>query len=215
MTDMIFLAAAPFLALFVCESAYHPQFLKMGPGQILKNWAVWLLMELILYWLIPWRGIGLVLFFLTAVLAGIGSYFVILFRSTPVTPADLLSLNTGVAVAGAYQFHIPANGILAILAGIAGMAASLVLTASGQLSKPAFPLCWAAAAVLILGTLGLMKARVPGRMEVYANADEKVSVIVDYAHNRMSFETLFKSVKTEYPGRRIVTVQRSVRAGTL
>ena len=53
---------------------------------------------------------------------------------------------------------------------------------------------------------GLMKARVPGRMEVYSNADERVSVIVDYAHNRMSFETLFQSVKAEYPGRRIVTV---------
>ena len=53
---------------------------------------------------------------------------------------------------------------------------------------------------------GLMKARVPGRMEVYNNADEKVSVLVDYAHNRMSFETLFKSVVEEYPGRRIVTV---------
>lgn len=43
-------------------------------------------------------------------------------------------------------------------------------------------------------------------MEVYANADEKVSVIVDYAHNRLSFETLFRSVREEYPGRRIVTV---------
>ena len=53
---------------------------------------------------------------------------------------------------------------------------------------------------------GLMKARVPGRMEVYSNADEKVSVIVDYAHNRLSFETLFQSVREEYPGRRIVTV---------
>ena len=53
---------------------------------------------------------------------------------------------------------------------------------------------------------GLMKARVPGRMEVYTNADEKVSVIVDYAHNRLSFETLFQSVKEEYPGKRIVTV---------
>ena len=51
-----------------------------------------------------------------------------------------------------------------------------------------------------------MKARVPGRMEVYANADEKVTVIVDYAHNRLSFETLFQSVREEYPGRRIVTV---------
>ena len=51
-----------------------------------------------------------------------------------------------------------------------------------------------------------MKARVPGRMEVYSNADETVTAIVDYAHNRMSFETLFRSVRAEYPGRRIVTV---------
>ena len=54
--------------------------------------------------------------------------------------------------------------------------------------------------------VGLMKARVPGRMEVYSNADETVTAIVDYAHNRMSFETLFRSVQAEYPGRRIVTV---------
>ncbi|MGI5962309.1 MAG: acetylglutamate kinase [Lawsonibacter sp.] len=54
--------------------------------------------------------------------------------------------------------------------------------------------------------VGLMKARVPGRMEVYANADNTVTAIVDYAHNRMSFETLFHSVQAEYPGRRIVTV---------
>lgn len=54
--------------------------------------------------------------------------------------------------------------------------------------------------------VGLMKARVPGRMEVYANADSKVIALVDYAHNRMSFETLFASVQKEYPGRRIVTV---------
>ncbi|MFR1233137.1 MAG: hypothetical protein ACLSCQ_06125 [Evtepia gabavorous] len=46
---------------------------------------------------------------------------------------------------------------------------------------------------------GLMKARVPGRMEVYANADEKVTVIVDYAHNRLSFETLFQSVRDGIP----------------
>ena len=54
--------------------------------------------------------------------------------------------------------------------------------------------------------VGLMKARVPGRMEVYTNADGAVTAIVDYAHNRMSFETLFRSVRAEYPGRRIVTV---------
>lgn len=54
--------------------------------------------------------------------------------------------------------------------------------------------------------VGLMKARVPGRMEVYANATGDVTAIVDYAHNRMSFETLFRSVREEYPGRRIVAV---------
>jgi len=53
---------------------------------------------------------------------------------------------------------------------------------------------------------GLMKARVPGRMEIYTNANEDVIAIVDYAHNRLSFEKLFESVKAEYPGRRIVTV---------
>ena len=54
--------------------------------------------------------------------------------------------------------------------------------------------------------VGLQKARVPGRMEIYANSDDKVIAIVDYAHNRLSFEKLFASVKAEYPGRRIVTV---------
>ena len=43
-------------------------------------------------------------------------------------------------------------------------------------------------------------------MEVYSNADDTVIAIVDYAHNRMSFETLFRSVQAEYPGRRVVTV---------
>ncbi len=54
--------------------------------------------------------------------------------------------------------------------------------------------------------LGLMRARVPGRMEVYSNADSSITAIVDYAHNRMSFETLFQSARREYPGRQIVSL---------
>lgn len=53
---------------------------------------------------------------------------------------------------------------------------------------------------------GLAKARVPGRMEVFSSAGGSVTALVDYAHNRMSFETLFRSVREEYPGRQIVTV---------
>ncbi|MEG2420412.1 MAG: acetylglutamate kinase [Oscillospiraceae bacterium] len=53
---------------------------------------------------------------------------------------------------------------------------------------------------------GLLKARVPGRMEVFTNADERVTAIVDYAHNKLSFQKLFESVQQEYPGRRILIV---------
>lgn len=53
---------------------------------------------------------------------------------------------------------------------------------------------------------GLKKAKVKGRMEVYNNENNKIIAIVDYAHNKLSFEKLFESVKEEYPGRKIITV---------
>ncbi len=53
---------------------------------------------------------------------------------------------------------------------------------------------------------GLKKARVSGRMEVYTDAARNLDVIVDYAHNKMSFETLFRSTQKEYPGRKISIV---------
>lgn len=53
---------------------------------------------------------------------------------------------------------------------------------------------------------GLAHLRVPGRMEVVRSTSGKVVAIVDYAHNKLSFETLFKSVRAEYPSRRIVAV---------
>lgn len=53
---------------------------------------------------------------------------------------------------------------------------------------------------------GLKKARVSGRMEVYTNKNKKLDVIVDYAHNKMSFETLFISTQKEYPNKKITIV---------
>lgn len=47
---------------------------------------------------------------------------------------------------------------------------------------------------------------VPGRTEVYQTADQKIIAMVDYAHNRLSFENLFKSVQENYPGYRIISV---------
>lgn len=53
---------------------------------------------------------------------------------------------------------------------------------------------------------GLAKARVSGRMEFYASKDKKILSIVDYAHNKLSFEKLFSSAKEEYPDYDIVAV---------
>lgn len=53
---------------------------------------------------------------------------------------------------------------------------------------------------------GLRLARVSGRMEVYQNKDKNVTVIVDYAHNRLSFEKLYASIREEYPDCHMVSI---------
>jgi len=52
----------------------------------------------------------------------------------------------------------------------------------------------------------LCQARVPGRMELLATPDRKVTALVDYAHNKLSYQRFFPSVKEEFPGFRIVAV---------
>lgn len=53
---------------------------------------------------------------------------------------------------------------------------------------------------------GLRKARSKGRMEGFANEDNSIIAIVDYAHNKLSFQKLYDSVREEYQGRKIITV---------
>ena len=53
---------------------------------------------------------------------------------------------------------------------------------------------------------GLKKAKASGRMEVYSDKSQEVVVIVDYAHNKLSFEKLYESTIKEYPKREIITV---------
>ena len=53
---------------------------------------------------------------------------------------------------------------------------------------------------------GLYRARTSGRMELFISRDKKIIAIVDYAHNKLSFEKLFASTKKEYPEYDIVSV---------
>lgn len=53
---------------------------------------------------------------------------------------------------------------------------------------------------------GLRKARSSGRMEIYTNESRDRIVLVDYAHNKLSFTKLYEAVRNEFPGKKIVTV---------
>ena len=53
---------------------------------------------------------------------------------------------------------------------------------------------------------GLRSARASGRMQVYESRDKKVTVIVDYAHNRLSFDALYRSTRAEYPDKAMISI---------
>lgn len=54
---------------------------------------------------------------------------------------------------------------------------------------------------------GLARCRVPGRMELLNSPDARhVAAIVDYAHNKLSYQRFFASVSKEFSGRRIIAV---------
>ncbi|MDR0299419.1 MAG: UDP-N-acetylmuramoyl-L-alanyl-D-glutamate--2,6-diaminopimelate ligase [Streptococcaceae bacterium] len=51
---------------------------------------------------------------------------------------------------------------------------------------------------------GLLKTQIPGRMNIFEN--KGVTVVVDYAHNLMSFTALFKSLRHDFPTEKIISV---------
>lgn len=53
---------------------------------------------------------------------------------------------------------------------------------------------------------GLAKALSPGRMEVFYSDDGKRIAVVDYAHNKLSYEKFFKTIKEEFPSKEIIVV---------
>ena len=53
---------------------------------------------------------------------------------------------------------------------------------------------------------GLLRAHPTGRMDVHSSKDKKIVVIVDYAHNKLSYKALFEAGIAEYPGRKVIGI---------
>ncbi|MEG2274930.1 MAG: UDP-N-acetylmuramoyl-L-alanyl-D-glutamate--2,6-diaminopimelate ligase [Clostridia bacterium] len=52
----------------------------------------------------------------------------------------------------------------------------------------------------------LRHASVPGRAEVFTNTSRNIHVIVDYAHNKLSFEKMYDTIHSEFSKSKIITV---------
>lgn len=53
---------------------------------------------------------------------------------------------------------------------------------------------------------GLYETEVEGRVKLYSPKNKKLNIIVDYAHNKMSFKTLAEAAREAYPGSMISVV---------
>ena len=53
---------------------------------------------------------------------------------------------------------------------------------------------------------GLAGANSPGRMEVFYSEDGRRIAIVDYAHNKLSYEKFFETIRGEFPGKKMMIV---------
>lgn len=126
--------------------------------------------------------------------------------------ADLVASNVR-TVKGGIEFDIAESAKLAAAAGEEDASASthtVKLSIAGLFNAENALCAIACARLLGIGwnaiKQGLSHVRVPGRMEIIASPSEPITAIVDYAHNKLSFEMLFKSLKKEYPGQQIIAI---------
>lgn len=53
---------------------------------------------------------------------------------------------------------------------------------------------------------GLLDVKVSGHMETWVSKDDLITTIVDYAHNKLSFEALYPALRKDYPHHHIVGI---------
>lgn len=52
----------------------------------------------------------------------------------------------------------------------------------------------------------LENIHVPGRMEFFESEDKKLTIVVDYAHNKLSFESLYPMLRSYYPDSHMIAI---------
>lgn len=112
-----------------------------------------------LYFLGQRGGALMVLVPLCAVGFGMAQYFVVMFKGTPIMPADLLSLRTAGAIAAGYEYALTPNMVIALCAcGVCACVLSFVGSNKGELARKVRIAASVASAVVGIALFGVMAA---------------------------------------------------------
>lgn len=98
--------------------------------------SLFAMISVALYFLGQRGGALMVLVPLCAVGLGMAQYFVVMFKGTPIMPADLLSLRTAGAIAAGYEYVLTPNMVIALCAcGVCACVLSFVGSNKGELAR--------------------------------------------------------------------------------
>ncbi len=95
------------LIAFTCiELPYNGSLFYMGKTNALINWVIICLMLVFFYFLFQRSRVGIMAFFTLGFIWGLTNYFIIMFKSQPLIPSDILALRTATDVMSSYTFNI-------------------------------------------------------------------------------------------------------------
>lgn len=129
---VIISALLPTAAFFLMESMTHVVWETMELDAVTLNLVFFYLTGLFLFLISGRTGIALTILLVFTGIVGLANYFVILFRSSPILPWDLLSLGTAATVADNYTFSV--TYLIAQLS--AGFLACIILAQKTSLRFP-------------------------------------------------------------------------------
>lgn len=111
---------SPAAAFFAVQFFYHNPLTVMSVPIILWNILFYEMFYLFFFFLTRREKAALLIGDVFFLIVGLANYFVVLFRSSPILPWDLISIGTALSVAGDYQYTLSAQACacLAVFAGL-------------------------------------------------------------------------------------------------
>lgn len=97
------------------ELSCNTNFLRLSLFDVLLNFIIYIILEIIFVNLFINRSVGLALLYGSVFIVGVANHFVIEFRKSPIMASDIFSIQTAWAVSGQYTYKINDGILVAML----------------------------------------------------------------------------------------------------